>query len=51
MTWLLIPLLTGICAVAWAVYAQRPRRSDLWQDSTRHQHLRAALSRPLPDRG
>ncbi|GAA2404674.1 hypothetical protein GCM10010420_35350 [Streptomyces glaucosporus] len=51
MVWLLIPLITGMCAVAWAVHAQRPRRGDLWQDSARHRRLHDAFSRPLPGGG
>ncbi|GAA2434708.1 hypothetical protein GCM10010405_17130 [Streptomyces macrosporus] len=50
MVWLLIPLITGICAVVWAVYVQRPRRGDLWHDSARHRRLREVFGGPMPER-
>ncbi|MTE17921.1 hypothetical protein F0L17_01985 [Streptomyces sp. TRM43335] len=50
MVWLLIPFITGIGAVTWAVYAQRPRRGDLWDTSTRHARMRDALGRSLTER-
>ncbi len=49
MMWLLIPLITGIYAVTWAVYVQRPRRGDLWHDSARYRRLNEAFSRSLPE--
>lgn len=51
MVWLLFPLITGICAVIWAVYAQRPRRGDLWGDSTRYARMRDTLGRSLAEQG
>ncbi|MGV9254272.1 hypothetical protein [Streptomyces sp. NPDC003697] len=45
LTWLLIPLGTGVLASIWGWFAGRPRRTDVWTDVDRYDRLRAALAR------
>ncbi|MGW0551439.1 hypothetical protein [Streptomyces altiplanensis] len=51
LTWLLIPLMAGLGAGAWAWYVSRPHPTDVWADVERHDRIRTAFGRMVPRRG
>ncbi|MEU6406738.1 hypothetical protein [Streptomyces sp. NPDC046985] len=45
LTWLLIPMATGMMASLWGCVVSRRRRTNDWAHVQRYDRLRAALAR------
>ncbi|GHF78320.1 hypothetical protein [Streptomyces thermodiastaticus] len=47
LSWLFIPLLTGLVASLWNCCSGRTRRADVWSDVQRYDRVREALGRAV----